>query len=181
MYFGNVSRTHTSVLTIAFSKCRVFLHTHTQNFSSSSTFLRRRSARCRAHLQLAQSEGRNHCHVFIKMVFGYPKNLFPEEELDRRKDGRKQHTRLRYVPYVLTKGFAVCVAGFVEILGWYHKLCFARLKLNLTICDRFKLKTKLGYHTHKHHRGEKATDRGSPVLEECNTCVKVPTKGMLQK
>jgi hypothetical protein len=64
-------------------KVQVFTSTHTQNSSSSSStflevfflipqlLLRRLSARC-ARLPPAQSEGRNHCVMFIKMSFSVP-------------------------------------------------------------------------------------------------------------
>ena len=101
-------------------------------FLTPQLLLRRRSARC-ARLPPAQSEGRNHCVMFIMMSFSVPpKKISPTKEglifwTDRRTDRQTDGQTDR---------------NFVEILG---KLCFARLKLNLKTEDRFKLKTKLGF------------------------------------
>ena len=98
--------------------------------------LRRRSARC-ARLPPAQSEGRIIVSCLLWWVFPFPPKKFRQERgfdfLDRRTDGQTDRWTDRQTD-----------RNFVEILG---KLCFARLKLNLKTQDRFKLKTKLGYHT----------------------------------
>ena len=115
--------------------------------------LRRRSARC-ARLPPAQSEGCIIVSCYYDEFFGSPQKNFAKKEglifwTDGRTDGQTDRQTDK---------------NFVEILG---KLCFARLKLNLKTEDRFKLKTKLGYHTNTHNDNGKS-DKTNPHTHNNN-------------